>query len=606
MNLSAIYHRATDNYCYALNNDQLIISLRTGYDVESVILCHGDPFSTGIMGSNTTFEHSDELMSNQLKLKNHIIHSIKITPPFKRVCYFFSIKGKDGELIYLFEDNFYTPEQLKNYKGHQQPFYMPWMNPSDVFTTPKWVNDTIWYQIFIDRFCNENPLINPKNLCQWSDADTTVKPTDYYGGDLQGISSKLDYLSSLGITGIYLTPVCKGKSNHKYDTSDYSIIDPAFGKDLDMKVLVEGCHSHNIKVMMDGVFNHSGAFFEPWLDVVENGPASEYYDWFMINSWPFDKSSHNNNSRAGKYYSFAFFDFMPKLNTNNPKVINYIVEICTGWVNKYNIDGLRLDVAGEISHTLCKELRKRLKSLKPDFYILGELWHDSTPWLRGDEFDSVMNYPFTDCINNFWQDTSQTSTDLEYDINRCYSLYMEQVNNVLFNLLDSHDTNRLFNKTMNLDKFYQQLAILFTMPGSVCIYYGTEIAMDGSFDPDCRRCMPWTNIEKGEYNERLNKIEKLIALRKKYKCLRSGKYTFNHNFENKRIICYTRFDEFSEHNVSNEHSDFECRSNKITVVINSSAEKITIEVNKNQLLFEQFYFGNELLPDGVLIFFGEF
>lgn len=161
----------------------------------------------------------------------------------------------------------------------------------------------------------------------------------------------------------------------------------------------------------------------------------------MINEWPFDR-----NGKAAKkkqIYTFAFYDGMPKINTNNPEVRKYFVDICANWVEHYGIDGIRLDVANEVSHRFCKELHARVKEINPDIYILGEIWHNALPWLRGDEFDAVMNYPLGQSIKDFWIDKSLTNEDFEYTINRCYTSYMQQTNDVLFNLLDSHDTKRL-------------------------------------------------------------------------------------------------------------------------------------------------------------------
>jgi glycosidase len=486
----------------------------------------------------------------------------------------------------MLEDRFYSPKEYLTYKGRRQLFTFPWMNSSDIIKTPRWVNDTIWYQIFVDRFCNGNPDINPKDVLPWRSPDKQVKYLDYFGGDIAGITSKLDYLQDLGVTGLYLTPICKSKSNHKYDTISYTMIDPAFGTDEDMAYMVSQAHNRGIRVMMDGVFNHSGILFKPWRDVVKNGPDSKYYDWFMINSWPFKNKGYSSNARNGNYYTFAFSDNMPKLNTNNPKVIKYILKVVTSWVNKYDIDGLRLDVAGEISHTLCKELNKTLKAMKPDFYILGEMWHDSMTWLRGDEFDSVMNYPFGDSINDFWADNSKTSMDFEFAINRCYSMYTEQTNNVLFNLLDSHDTIRLISKLKDVYTFYQQLTVLFTMPGTVCIYYGTEVALEGSFDPDCRRCMPWDKINKGDYYKQISIMKSLIKLRKNHSCLRGNNYSFVNISENNRIICYHRYDD----------------EEKICVILNCSHEDYAININKNNVLFSLGYSEQRLGAKGVIVY----
>ncbi len=584
MNLSAIYHRSLDNYCYCLNDDTIIISIRTGYDVDKVTLFHSDPFQAGLMGGNHRLKGTKLIMKEVKELENHLIWSASVKPEFKRLAYYFLIES-GSEQYYMYEDNFYTVDAAKSYKGRQQMFTFPWMNPSDIIRTPKWVNDTVWYQIFVERFCNGNPAINPKNVKPWRAPDKSVHYNDYFGGDIPGITNKMDYLSELGITGLYLTPVCKGRSNHKYDTISYTKLDPHFGTDEDMAEMVRCAHDHGIRVMMDGVFNHCGEFFKPWQDVLKKGPDSKYFDWFLINKWPF--STIGTNAKNGNYYSFAFVDMMPKLNTNNPKVIRYILKVLTSWITKYDIDGIRLDVASEISHNLCQQIHSTLKALKPDFYILGEVWHDSMPWLRGNEFDSVMNYVFTDSINDFWMYDNKTAKDFEHAINRCFSMYPQQINSVLFNLLDSHDTIRLITKLKSLSKFYQQLSVLFTMPGTVCIYYGTEIAIEGGHDPDCRRCMPWDLIAKGEYYDKISVVKKLIALRKQFPALRSNHYQFTHISHNPRVISYMREDN---------------AGNKIMVVINCSNEDIDLNIKKKHILFSIDYHDKVLASDGVAIY----
>lgn len=587
MNLAAIYHRCTDNYCYCLDEDNVIVNIRTGYDVSKVTICHGDPFATGIMGSNSDFKSKETVMVNKKFLEHHILWSIKLTPKYKRLAYYFILENSE-EKYYLLEDRIYSSSEFKKYNGRKQLFTFPWMNPSDIIRTPDWVNDTVWYQIFVERFCNGNPDINPKGCLPWRAPDKSVSYNDFFGGDIKGITDKLDYLKNLGITGLYLTPVCSGKSNHKYDTISYTKIDPAFGNDEDMSEMVSKAHERGIRVMMDGVFNHTGEFFKPWRDVIKNGPESKYYDWFMINSWPFSNNGRNTNAKSGKYYTFAFYDRMPKLNTNNPKVIKYIVKVLKNWIMKYDIDGIRLDVAGDISHTLCKAIHNELKAIKPDFYILGEIWHDSIPWFRGDEYDSVMNYPFGDSLNDFWSETSKTSTDFEYSINRCFTMYPEQVNRVLFNLLDSHDTIRLISKLKNIYQFYQQMAVMFTMPGTVCIYYGTELALEGGHDPDCRRCMPWTDINKGKYYKQIELMKSLISLRKEYKELRSNQYNFIHIPDNDRIICYERYCEDSKR--------------RIMVILNCSKEEYGLNISNSQILFSLEYENKILSPNGVVIY----
>ncbi len=583
MEFNAVYHQASDNYCYPFNEDELIINIKTGYDVKQVNIIQGDPFAAGILGGGENWEGTSEEIVFKKRLKNQLWWTTTVKPEYKRLKYYFELIT-DTERWFYFEDGFVSSEQMHLEGRSRQCFVFPWMNPCDIPKTPSWVNDTVWYQIFPDRFCNGDHSIDPEYVKPWKEHREKVKNEECYGGDLAGITSRLDYLKDIGITGIYLTPINEAPSNHKYDTRDYTKIDPNFGDEKSFKHLVDEAHKRGIRVMLDGVFNHCGFYFPKWQDVLEKGPKSEYYDWFMINEWPFDRKG--KAARKKQIYTFAFFDGMPKLNTNNPKVRKYFIDICAGWVENYQIDGLRLDVANEVSHRFCKELHDRIKEINPDIYILGEIWHNALPWLRGDEFDAVMNYPLGESIKDFWIDKSLTNEDFEYTINRCYTSYMQQTNDVLFNLLDSHDTMRLRSNVKSLDAYFAQLAILFAMPGSPCIYYGTEIAMEGGHDPDNRRCMPWEEIDAGKYKERIEIISQLINLRKNEPLLKSRNFHFPNQYKK-----YPRVIQFEK---------VGWVDNYIEIIINCSEEDIEIPM-AGEILLERHYIDNTLLCNGILM-----
>ncbi|MCR4902795.1 MAG: glycoside hydrolase family 13 protein [Butyrivibrio sp.] len=535
MNLGAIYHRMSEQFCYSLDEDRLIINIKTGYDVDKVYIIHEDPYAAGIMGGNEKWSGKREEIYFKKRLKDHIWWTTTLCPEYKRCKYYFEIHS-GNECMNYFEDGFYTNEEMNQEGKTLSYFIMPWMNPADVFKTPDWVNDTVWYQIFPERFCNGDHSIDPDNVKPWK--YEKVKYDDFYGGDIKGIRDKIPYLKELGITGIYLNPIFESNTNHKYNTKNYKKVDPHFGSNEDLRKLVDEAHEAGIRVMLDAVFNHTGYDFPMWQDVLDNKASSKYADWYMINKWPVDKEC---DTKDGRYYSFAFAKYMPKLNTNNPEVSDYLLDIVRFWIETFDIDGLRFDVGNEISHSFIKSLRYMTKNMKSDFYLLGEIWHDSISWLHGDEYDSVMNYPLTTAIGDFWVYKNRTSESFEYDINRCFTMYYSQVNDVLFNLLDSHDTNRLMDKVHgDKDIFYQQLAVLFTMPGSPCIYYGTEIAMEGGFDPDCRRCMPWEEIEKGLRDEDINETRTLIAMRKKYQACKSRNFHFPNDIAKDRVISYLK------------------------------------------------------------------
>ena len=538
MNLSAIYHRMSEQYCYCLDENQLIINIKTGYDIDKVYIIYGDPYGAGIMGGNEHWSGIKEEIYFKKKLKNHIWWTTTLRPEYKRCKYYFELHS-ENECIYMFEDGFYTEDEMNQDGKTLSYFIMPWMNPADVCRTPSWVNDTVWYQIFPERFCNGDKSLDPEGVLEWQSGE--VGMSDYYGGDLKGIRDKIPYLKDLGITGVYLNPVFEAHSNHKYNTRDYKKVDPHFGTNNDLKLLVQEAHEAGIKVMLDAVFNHTGSDHPMWQDVMEKGKDSEYANWYMINKWPIEQG---RDTRDGRFYSFAFAEYMPKLNTNNPQVQEYLLDIIRFWIESFDIDGLRFDVGNEVSHSFLKAVRYMTSHMKQDFYLLGEIWHDSISWLQGDEYDSVMNYPLSTAIADFWIYKNRGRETFEYDINRCFTMYFSQVNDVLFNLLDSHDTNRLLDKAgHNIDVFYQQLAVLFTMPGSPCIYYGTEVAMEGSFDPDCRRCMPWDEIDSNQKDEEISEMKKLIKMRKTLQSCKSRNFHFPNDVPHNRVISYLKIGE---------------------------------------------------------------
>ena len=535
MNLHAISHRSLFTDCYARNGGEVTLNIRTGKDITGVNLLFDDPYAYGISG-DIHWVGQPTPMRKTRELKYNDVYSVTVAPQYRRLQYCFELFSADTRML-LFEDGFYTPEEAEQKGRLKQHFKFPYLNKCDVITPPSWVEDTIWYQIMPDRFCKGGD--HPRRMGQkdWEDRDA-ITGSDFFGGDLRGIIEKLPYIRDLGITGIYLLPVFLSDTNHKYNTFDYTRIDPDFGTEEDLMELVQTAHSMGIRVMLDAVFNHSGTEFFAWQDVWEKGEESPYFDWFVIHKKPFERKYAG--LQDGRFDGFAFLDFMPKLDTGNPEVQEYFGDICSYWVEKWGIDGIRFDVGNEVSHRFLQYMNRRLKALNPDLFLLGEIWMDAAEWLRGDEYDSVMNYPFFESLQNFWVDGDASSQDFMYAMNRVYSLYPEQINRVLFNHLDTHDTMRAHTRCGSLDVFYHQLVTLMTMPGSPCIYYGTEIGLEGGHDPDCRKTMPWRDIENGKFTAHQDFTKALIALRKQYPQLRGEQVIWHHDPENPRLVCYDR------------------------------------------------------------------
>lgn len=585
MNISAVSHRCAYTDCYAYDSDILEINIKTGLDVNSVILVWSDPYSFR-KNEAGCWSGGKVIMQKQFILKNHIVWNCKIEPPFKRAEYYFELVS-GNEKILFFENDYGTETEVNNFKEEFHLYKMAWMNENDVVKTPEWVKNTIWYQIFPDRFRAGSSHFKRFKNKEWCE-ENPMSYNDFFGGDLCGITEKLDYLKDLGISGIYLNPVFKSKSNHKYDTEDYSVIDPDFGTEEDMKNLVQKAHELGIRVMIDAVFNHSGTDFPYWKDVVENGEKSVYKDWFFVNKFPVEDKSRDTSD--GRYFSFDFVNRMPKLNTNNPVVQEYFAKICLHWVNDWNIDGIRFDVGNEVSHDFIKLLHRRLLNVNPELFLLGEIWTDSIQWLGADEYHSVMNYPFMNAVQRFFEnrvlpESFAQKNQFSSMISSVYSLYYRQTNDVLFNFLDTHDTGRAVDSCKNLSEFYQKLAVLMTMQGTPCVYYGTEIALKGSDGPYNRRCMPWNRIDEGEFSEITDTVKGIIKVRNECSAARSENIEFIQE-KNQRLIHYIKTDKKT--------------MQKLEVYINASDSEELVNIN-NCVVFGHNYKENRLLPGGIIM-----
>ena len=514
MDLAAIFHESRTPMCCMTDPETLQITLRTGREVERAELICADPYEAGIAGGEEAWQGRRIAMEPWLELEHHQLWRIVLKPPFRRLRYVFALTQAQ-EQWYCYEDGLRPNLQLD---GRVQCFQMPWMNPADCIAPPDWVRHTVWYQVYPDRFCRGGS--GRPGALPWRHGPVTN--AERFGGDLAGIAQKLPYLAGLGVNGLYLNPIFAARSFHKYDTTDYTRVDPDFGTEADLQELVRQAHANGIRVMLDAVFNHCGPGFAPWRDVVEKGPGSAWRDWFFVNRWPVEEGRTDD----GRYFSFSFHGGMPKLNTNHPAVQDYLIGLCEDWVRRYDIDGLRFDVGNEISHAFLRRLRVRLKALKPDLYLLGEIWHDAPAWLEGDEYDAVMHYPLQSAVRRFFEDESLPARAFGWQAGRCLAAYAPQVSAAQFTLLDSHDTIRLRSRVRSEDEFWQQLTALFTLPGSPCVYYGTELALEGGRDPDCRRCMPWDELDTDAGRARLDAMRSLIALRRTEPDLQGSAVTF--------------------------------------------------------------------------------
>ncbi|WP_430535990.1 glycoside hydrolase family 13 protein [Listeria rocourtiae] len=536
MEKAAIYHQPFSSYAYGYDSQTLHIKIRSKRDdIQEVVLIAADPY----LQTDSGWASEETALRKVASTEEHDYWFVAVKPEQRRLQYGFVLTDTIGEDVFYGGRGFYenTPA---NRAIMDYYFKFPFLHDTEVFKAPEWVKETIWYQIFPERFDNGDPSLSPANVLPWGSKDPDRD--DFFGGDIQGIISHLDYLAELGINGIYLTPIFEASTNHKYDTLNYFEIDPHFGDKETFRKLVQEAHKRGIKIMLDAVFNHIGDKSPEWQDVLKNGENSKFVDWFHIRSFPVTPGENGNveGKNTLSFDTFAYTMHMPKLNTANPDVQKYLLDIATYWVREFDIDGWRLDVANEVDHAFWKEFNKAVRNEKEDIYILGEIWHDSWLWLLGDEFDSVMNYPFTQTIIENFVEERIKPTKMVSGISEQLMRYQEQVNHVMFNMLDSHDTARLLTRCEgDKDKAKLALAFMFAHTGSPCIYYGTEIGMDGADDPLCRKCMEWD--EANQDKDMLTFMKKLIAFRKaNQKVLTYGNLDWHIVDDEKHIVAFSR------------------------------------------------------------------
>ncbi|MDE1222164.1 alpha-glycosidase [Vibrio aestuarianus] len=548
---AAIYHRSHSSYSYTYDKETLHLRIRTAKgEVDNATLRIGDPYdwTSGGGGGNLNAEDAmgwsggeNFAMKKECETELFDYWFCEAQPRFFRARYAFILEGKEDETLLVTEKQIFTiTDDADPVLSQLLNFYcFPYMNPIDVFSPPHWVKETVWYQIFPERFANGDPSISPSNALPWGSEDP--KTNSFFGGDLQGVIEHLDYLQDLGITGLYFTPITQGKTNHKYDTVDYLKVDPAFGDDDTVRTLITEAHKRGMKVMLDAVFNHIGADSLQWQDVIKNGKDSKYIDWFYVEQFPLiDESKKDQHSKEYlNYRTFAFAQNMPKLNTENPEVMEYLLAVGQYWVRNFNIDAWRLDVANEVDQRFWRRFRDELKAIKPEIYILGEAWHDSMNWLAGDQFDAVMNYPLSDAMIGFFAHGNLSANQFKYAVNDVNASYPITVNEVAFSLLDSHDTARILHRCDgNKEKVKLAYLFQFTHSGTPCIYYGSEIGLDGGADPLNRKCMIW---DESKHDMSMKQhIMQIIKLRKQHPALRTHNINWLMSNDEQQCLIYQK------------------------------------------------------------------
>jgi len=397
---------------------------------------------------------------------------------------------------------------------------------------PDWVYDAIFYQIFPDRFRNGDPSNDPPVALPWNACAT---PKGFHGGDLAGVTQGLDYLLDLGINAIYLNPIFLAASNHRYDTMDYYRIDPKLGTLDDFLTLIREAHRRNMRVILDGVFNHCGRGFFAFADILENGAHSPYKDWFHIKHFPVDAYS---SRELRDYEGWWNHKSLPKFNTDTLRARQYLLDVGRYWIEQ-GADGWRLDVPNEINDDgFWAEFRRTVRQANPEAYLVGEIWDALPRWVGDGHFDGLMNYPFRTAtlglLGANW--TPERYLAFLDELVRTYPL---EHSLAMYTLLGSHDVERVKTMLGGSSARVKLASLLqFGYLGAPAIYYGDEIGLEGGKDPGCRGGFPWD--EKYWDHDLRSWFQKLAQVRKDTPALSRGDFRAIHSSNHDGMVAFAR------------------------------------------------------------------
>ena len=390
-----------------------------------------------------------------------------------------------------------------------------WIYDSKLFmrhTIPDWVYGGVMYQIFPERFSNGDNSISPENIVEWGSTPTRL---DFQGGDLIGVLNNLDHIESLGVNILYLNPIFLSSSTHKYDAWDHFKVDPALGGDDALRDLISECHKRNMKLILDCSLNHVHPRHFAFQDLIKNGENSEYKDWFTVFDYPVRfihrphlyantyKVGWDGNQEEYKQYLNKTFDEtkvpveiknddgpivepsfkawwgvpdMPKINFENNEARQWALDVTKYWIENFDIDGWRMDVAKELDFSFWKDFRDIAHNANKDTLLISEIFGDTSQWLQGDRFDGTMNYSFRESMTDYFATKRINNKEFSDSLAYLYSMYSFEALSSCQNLLSSHDVKRFLNRCGN-DKNGMLGAIFMqaTFPGIAGIYYGDEI-----------------------------------------------------------------------------------------------------------------------------------
>ncbi|RLG39244.1 MAG: hypothetical protein DRN91_00350 [Candidatus Alkanophagales archaeon] len=551
----ALYHDQSVLYLSAPTEHALTIRFRTSRDdVENIILHHNSDDKTG--KEKMSLLYSDDLFDFYECTVN----------AWTSIRYYFEVVDGSRRLYYM-RDRIAEDECGNPFEADPQRLYRN-------FSIPEWARFSVFYQIMPDRFFNGDPSNDPPEVRRWGELP---KHSSVYGGDLKGIMVKLPYLKDLGVNAIYLTPLFDAPSFHKYDVRDYFKVDQHFGGAEALEALIREAHKNGIKVVVDGVFHHSGFFFKYFQDVIKNGPRSRYAGWFIIYRFPAFSLRYKIINYLTRllpyelmwkvrmrfpppYECFCRNYEAPRFNYSNKEVWDFVLEVAEHWVRRFDIDGWRLDVAHGVPYKFWRFFRERMKIIKPDLYIFGEVISYSPSWFEEGCFDGMTNYDLYNLVKSFFADGSIGVKEFEKGLARLRFLQPPPYCFLMFNFLDNHDIDRFLTSCKG-DKRKVKLALifLFTYIGIPAILYGDEVGLKGRGLHGCRVTMVWD--EESWDADLRDFYKKLISLRKREKALINGLYKTMFIDEKRNILVYKR----------------ESREGKVIVILNNSSRRCKLE-----------------------------
>ncbi|MCI6038990.1 MAG: glycoside hydrolase family 13 protein [Clostridiales bacterium] len=504
MNNAAIFHRPSSEYAFALDDTHYVFRLRAqAGDLTSCAMWYADRATMGpLCYQRVPMEkrYTDTLVD---------WFELRLTTEFNRIAYYFELC--DGtKTVYYIGGMFQDTSQAERSDG----FQFAYNHRTDRLTVPDWAADAVVYNIFPDSFATSASFLmkRPQSVALSGETCHSL-----LGGTLRGICENLDAIETLGCNCLYLNPIFAAGCYHKYDTLDYFRVDPCFGTGDDLKQLVQEAHRRGMRVILDGVFNHVSSRHPFFQDVLAKGRQSEYYHWF------YDLPKHPCLPAEGEMPGYACFSYvahMPKTDLSYPEARDYFCNVGRYWIEVFDIDGWRLDVANEINDGFLRAFRSAVKAAKPDALIIGEVWEDGSHFLQGDMLDACMNYDFRRFALQFFARRAIDAGGLAVGLHWLLTRYKEPAMFAQLNLLDSHDVSRFLTECGG-DEARMRQAVVFqmTFPGMPSVFYGDELGLTGASEPEYRQAMPW-----GADHPLRALYQELIALRRAHRALRRGRF----------------------------------------------------------------------------------